>query len=66
MRQMQIRAMEQRQEMNEIPKDELEMICERAAIETEHLEDADIAQKSYEYRVSKAKEKWKGENNDKK
>ena len=47
--------------MNEIPKDELEMICERAAIETEHLEDADIAQKSYEYRVSKAKEKWQKE-----
>lgn len=39
---------------NEIPKHELEQICERAAIEVEHLE-GDVAQKAWEYRVEKAK-----------
>lgn len=65
MRQMQIRAMEQRQEMNEIPQHELEQIEEREAIAVQDMEPA-TAQAAWEYRVEKAKEKWKGENNDKK
>jgi hypothetical protein len=52
--------------MKEIPKDELEQLCERIAIEVESIKDADVAQKAYLYRLEKAKEKWKGENNDKK
>lgn len=61
---MQIRAMEQRQEMNEIPKDELEQLCERVltddeleriAIEVQDMQ-PDIAQKAFEFRAKKAKQ----------
>jgi hypothetical protein len=38
-------------------EDEYEQLCERIAIEVEHLE-PDVAQAAWEYRVAKAKENY--------